>query len=471
MGGAGTAAGNDSAMPYLNPAGMAGLPRDVFAVSASVYGWSRRSIPKLQHPRGFVSAWGDATTIYENSEAKGIFELPSAVMYFHPIGDNTAEGRHLIGASLIVPNSSKTDLVGSYGVKFPSSNVSASEQLAVSQRRTEYYTGPTYALAIGDSVRLGLSAFFVYTQVFRVNQIKFDHALGGGAYPSSIGSESSTASNSLDFVPVFGAQVQFVEHFWGGLGVAAPSFHLQGNTAGSYYDSNTLFLPTGAASADSMTTSTTGQYTDNKPLRLNAGVAYENRKGFSVALDGTIFIERSPGQVRKGTRQVTHSQTGQLTRQYAEDFEEENDVVQGVNVAAGAEYAFTPVLAVRVGGFTDAPSTKAFDAAEFRRAYTYREDRWGATLGLGLTFGSFDSTIGMVYTHGSGKFLTVDYASDASLQGMAAGDLSAPLVPVPTSYDSLLFVWSGAVSTEEAKATIQTHSPVRVDVNAPGIPR
>lgn len=43
MGGATTAAGNDSSMPYLNPAGLTGLPADVLAVSASVQAFSARS--------------------------------------------------------------------------------------------------------------------------------------------------------------------------------------------------------------------------------------------------------------------------------------------------------------------------------------------------------------------------------------------------------------------------------------------
>ena len=39
MGGAGTAAGNDSAMPYLNPAGLAGVPGDIFAVPPDHDSW------------------------------------------------------------------------------------------------------------------------------------------------------------------------------------------------------------------------------------------------------------------------------------------------------------------------------------------------------------------------------------------------------------------------------------------------
>src|SRR5690349_13363867 len=52
MGGAATAAGNDSAMPYLNPAGLAGVPGDIFAVSATVYSYTHRSFKNFFLPQG-----------------------------------------------------------------------------------------------------------------------------------------------------------------------------------------------------------------------------------------------------------------------------------------------------------------------------------------------------------------------------------------------------------------------------------
>ena len=50
MGGAGVAAGNDSAMPYLNPAGLAGVPGDILGVSATVYGWGETRYDKAFLP-------------------------------------------------------------------------------------------------------------------------------------------------------------------------------------------------------------------------------------------------------------------------------------------------------------------------------------------------------------------------------------------------------------------------------------
>ena len=47
MGGAGVAAGADSATPFLNPAGVAGTPHDIISVSASVYSGLGAVVPLL----------------------------------------------------------------------------------------------------------------------------------------------------------------------------------------------------------------------------------------------------------------------------------------------------------------------------------------------------------------------------------------------------------------------------------------
>src|SRR5688572_30586020 len=80
MGGAATAAGNDSAMPYLNPAGLAGVPGDIFAVSATVYSYTRRSVQNLFYPSGTHPSFGFELE-RERFATSSVGELPSSVMY------------------------------------------------------------------------------------------------------------------------------------------------------------------------------------------------------------------------------------------------------------------------------------------------------------------------------------------------------------------------------------------------------
>src|SRR5688572_32671872 len=82
MGGAATAAGNDSAMPYLNPAGLGGVPGDVFALSATVYGYTHRSfdgffVPQSPDPNGPL---GELVVERQSFSTHSVGELPSSIM-------------------------------------------------------------------------------------------------------------------------------------------------------------------------------------------------------------------------------------------------------------------------------------------------------------------------------------------------------------------------------------------------------
>src|SRR5690606_12483041 len=82
MGGAGVAAGNDSALPYLNPAGLAGVPNDIFGISASLFAYQRRSLDAVFYPNGFPYSFGPVRVEHEEIASTRTFELPGSVMYF-----------------------------------------------------------------------------------------------------------------------------------------------------------------------------------------------------------------------------------------------------------------------------------------------------------------------------------------------------------------------------------------------------
>ena len=133
MGGASTAAGNDGAMPYVNPAGVAGLPRDVLAVSGSAYGYARLKTGELFHPRGFDPELGPATPEKRELSASTTFQLPTGIMYMVPVASG-----HVLGVSLVIPRIVRQEISAAARTRFAQGNASSEQAATVSRNRTEY---------------------------------------------------------------------------------------------------------------------------------------------------------------------------------------------------------------------------------------------------------------------------------------------------------------------------------------------
>lgn len=143
MGGAGTAAGNDSAMPYLNPAGLAGIPQDIFALSATVYGHTRRSFDGVFYPNGTEPGLGPVVVEKEEFSTSGVFELPSSVMYLENLSPADAVVAHRVAIALLIPEATRFDLIGAFEASYPEMAGFASESLSITTRSTTYYLGPS----------------------------------------------------------------------------------------------------------------------------------------------------------------------------------------------------------------------------------------------------------------------------------------------------------------------------------------
>jgi hypothetical protein len=469
MGGAGTAAGNDSAMPYVNPAGMAGIPADVFAVSANLYGYSRRQVPKLSFPNGHQEALGRYRVTDEKLEASGVTDMPSSIMYFQHVGEPGDDMHHVFGMSLIIPNDVTVQMVGSTTLTFENLNATATENVSVMRRTTDYYVGPTYAVSFSDQLRLGVSVFALHTRYLNSIQLSSDNSFGGGAVSSRLSAAGSADGKAWGVVPVVGLQGALTEELWLGAAVAAPSYHLQGryfstaDTTMVSADPNNL-----AALLPSSTQGTTeGSYQNARPLRVNVGGAYEDREAFSFAVDGWVFFERDEAQEIKAVDEYTDSSAGETTRNYRRNRTTSRDTIRAYGVSAGAEMSLSDILSLRVGGFGDMSNHPAFKDSD-TGPYEVREDRAGGTLGMGFVLGSFDTTIGLVYTHGWGKIKVFDTHSEAAYAANARGENFLP--SVDTTFDSVLFVLSGAVTTEEAQEQIRQYAPVPPAVELPTPP-
>lgn len=453
MGGAAIAAGNDSAMPYLNPAGLAGVPGDVFAISASVHAYSSRSIPNPFAPNGFASVFGPTQGFSSTTESSGGFELPTSVAYFKHLGDPETV-HHVVGVALIIPSAQRFGFVGHASARFPSGGGSYSESLSISRSDTHTYVGPSYALGLGRRLRFGASALVLYRQqsldfndTFAIDQIGL---LGRGT------NSSSSNAQTLSLVGVVGVQANVVANLWLGAGVVLPGLPITGRLDGNSTTEQVVADP-GSSQVLDQNTATVAKAETRTPLRIGVGAAWDDRDHFSGAADLHVFLAQPDAFAYHGSSTISASETGARSRLYVEHSDGASRTIQAIGVSVGGEAKLTTLFALRAGVFTDsAISEPILDPPDRADVYRARYDRLGASLGVGLQLGSFDSTLGAVYEHGSGYIALGDATSD---QAFAASVFQT--VRGTTSEDTVMLVISGAVTTEEAKRTIEQNMPAK----------
>jgi hypothetical protein len=444
MGGAGIAAGNDSAMPYLNPAGAGGLPGDVLAVSATVYSYDTRRAPGIFHPNGFAPGLGPATIGTDHLSSSTTGELPSSVMYFKELPPLAPNIFQRVGLALVIPYSERIELVGNLAATFPQTANSQTQSLGASVSTTDYYVGPTYAVAFGDRLRLGATLDALYVTENRAINYNSTDLASSGAFPVQAQTQYAESAWSLGMVPIVGAQARVVSDLWVGAAVAAPSVHLLGSYTSAQQNAGTLVDPTTFAStafSQNLAVNNAAHSAD-RPMRISAGVAYDNRATWSAAADASMYLARAGAIQSTGAQSGTSVQTGDVARQYAQPFTASSDLVQSFALSVGGEIVVTPLIALRAGAFYNASNLPSDPAAN--RLYVFRLDRYGGTLGVGLRIGSFDTTLGGVYSRGTGSVVTNDISQS-----------SVPSVFTSATSDTFMAVLSGAVTVEEARRTIE----------------
>ncbi|MCW5792044.1 MAG: hypothetical protein KIT72_16630 [Polyangiaceae bacterium] len=446
MGGAGTAAGNDSAMPYLNPAGLAGVPGDVFAVSATVYSVTLRSFDDFFYPNGAHPFLGYRRE-GESFASTSVGELPSSVMYFSQPSDPDDTIQHRIGFSLIVPTARRFAVVGSVSGSLTNVAGRALETESINAHHTRYYVGPSYALGVGSDVRLGVSLYGVYYRSTVSTSSTSSISVLGGSLTSTFSQQSAQIAEALSVVPIVGMQVRLASDVWLGAGVAAPSIPISGRIRFNSDSSGVVPDPTTRVPRSFGNTSTADvDYSSHTPLRLNAGIAFDPRKGLSLAGDVHVYLARTDTEV-DGVQVFEAQRSGDLTRQYARPVSFSTRAEQVIDVSIGGEYAFTDVVALRVGGFTDGAARPAL-TERLDDVRQLRLNRFGGTLGVGLKAGSFDSTIGVVLARGVGHY------------GAADTWVTGNVIPIRATETTGMLVLSGAITVAEAKKTIRDTLPV-----------
>lgn len=216
MGGAGVAAGADSAMPYLNPAGVGGTPYDLFSLSASAYAYSRASVRRFFRSGGFDPALGGVSVQEERFEIDQFVIIPASAGYFMRFGAPDAPLQHVVALSAIATAYNDYRIDGTF--RATSSVGRLEEDFISTESFRQVFGGPSYAVAIGDRVRLGASLFASYTtlEVDAHDLALLSIDVGGVQVPSTLNSRAMVDAFSFGLTGIAGVQVRAVSDLWFG---------------------------------------------------------------------------------------------------------------------------------------------------------------------------------------------------------------------------------------------------------------
>ncbi|MCB9647248.1 MAG: hypothetical protein H6730_11715 [Deltaproteobacteria bacterium] len=442
MGGAAMAGGYDSAMPTLNPAGLARIPGSVLSVSASLYRLSHVWVPAFTADGATISSpWGDLAVSQPGIDSSEISSFPSSIAYMLHFGSETHP--MVVAGSLTVPRSVQRRFVHSY--EFLGEGVAMRDNFTTFIDEEQYVGALSWAAGFGR-LRVGASVLGSYTS--RVRTIARDGliVLGTANFHRDQASYSESL-NSVDLSALAGVQVDLTSFLRVGAAVRSPSVHLWGHFKGS--EDNTVL----DALADSFvsTTQIEGEATRGMPLKVGLGVELFGER-WSVAADGGVFIPRSAEYSRTGT--VLSSSIG--TAEARKDQENEVDAVEPtelvLDLALGAEVQITDTNWLRLGVFTDftAAPPASETAAQIteqrpspRHLFSFPLNKFGGSLGWGTKVAFVDTTLGVVGSYGSGQ--TLRYVPDQRYSGATPVEATDARI-----YEVMAFVSAALDLTEAA---------------------
>jgi hypothetical protein len=414
MGGVGLAGGFDSAMPTLNPAGLARLPGSVLSVSASVYRLSHVWVPAFTADGPTIaSPWGDLAVSQPGIDSSEISSFPSSIAYMLHFGSEAHP--MVVAGSLTVPRSVQRHFVRSY--EFLGEGVAMRDNFATIVDEQQYVGALSWAGGFGR-LRLGASLLGSYTARVRSVTREGLIVLGTANFHRDQAAYSESLT-SVDLSAVVGAQVDLTDFLRVGASVRAPSLHLWGHFKGA--EDDTVL----DAQTDSFvsTTQIEGEAVRGMPLRVGIGVEVFGER-WSVAADGGLFIPRS-GEYNTSGRVLSSSIGTADDRQDVEDevsIDEPTRVV--LDLGLGAEVRVTESNWLRLGVFTDfsagAPADEALTTITGRRPsprhlFSFPINKVGGSLGWGTKVAFVDTTLGVVGSYGSGQ--TLRYVPDQRYSG------------------------------------------------------
>jgi|GEM_PF-2575712 len=475
MGGAGIAAGWDSAMPLLNPAGLALIPNSVASLSASLYQTSLVSIEKYVADGSTIpSRWGDLRVSEPGVESVEFGSFPSGLAYFYHLGSSDLP--MTLAASLSVPRHINrrfilnTEFSGdSQGQAF---GVSISDNITTIVLEEQYVAALSWAMAL-KNLRIGASLLTSYTTYARSSDRSQLTALGTANFLRELLKEA-TFIDSFDVGAIAGVQYRVTDWLGLGLSVRTPSFHIHGTLEQS---TDYTRIESGAEPLV-MVDQLLGKPETARgfPLKIGAGFTIEG-DSWSLAVDGQYFRPRQ-NEIRLVGTSINSSIGGQdANTDRTSEIDASPKRVNVFNFALGFEYALTDSNWLRAGVFSEGTAEEQADVSiktqprvspEF--LFTFPIDRYGASLGLGTKLGPIDTTIGVRTTFGKGG--TPRYAPEKIFFSNNERFLDTTQATV---VDTVIFISAAVdVSVEAQKVKIRSTpaegTPVEISIEreAPG---
>ncbi len=396
MGGAGVAAGRDSAMPLLNPAGLALVPRTTFQVSASLYHVQLVDRPRFNgEPQTESARYGRLTLDRPDVRSLQFSAFPSGLAYV--LHDAEYLGPVVLGASLTVPRNIERQVV--MDVQASGSGVRIADSSTSIVQERQYVGGLSAALPL-DRLRLGASVLFAYSSSLVTLD---DSALAlheDGTFQRVDFSERLRAT-SYDLGVVLGAQLSVRTDLDVGLAVRVPSVHLgsDGSRAAEYTVADGQQTPDGPlAGVAAVSQQSDLELTLGLPFRAVLGAEYRGA-GWAVAADMELVWPRAGERESR----ILHTQGSAIAELPTAIPERDRERLRPVvNAAIGFEHRVGESSLLRVGAFTDL-SAEDPDPAKLSSMMSVPIDRFGLSAGWGTQLGPVDTTIGVRIAGGTGR--------------------------------------------------------------------
>ncbi|MCK6546239.1 hypothetical protein L6R52_10350 [Myxococcota bacterium] len=413
MGGTGVAQGDDSAMGFLNPAGLARSDRDTLSISLSAYALQATRIRAFfADPSADLLAGFDVQG--NELRQQSFVAIPTALAYVFHVGD--PETPQVLAFSLLTPRGVDVNLDGS--MTADSFALRFDDRGHYSSSARTYDVGPSYAieLALGSDarLRLGASAFLAFSTLSQTLGLE---TLTGNIPPTEFAQISlyrhSTAW-SFELAPIAGAQLD-LGALSVGVAVHAPSLHLTGDVEGSARQSQLANGAFDQLPEVLVINREDGTYEERQPMRVLAGVALE-LGALTVAADAALTFGVGPYTVFDTTLETTTLTEGvapvnESTRSMVEY---SNDSV--LDASVGVEYRASETFAIRAGGFTDLSNERLPAEPTARDAFLGRVHRFGATGGVAFGGGTGATTVAFMFIGGTGEAIGLDIG-DSQNQG------------------------------------------------------
>jgi len=414
MGGAGIAFGSDSAMPYLNPAGITRVPGNVLSLSLSVYNQAKYTVMDYYVPGSVDTTTPEFGPDYNYDQeyliSSGFVGFPGSLCYFMHLGGGVAH------FSIIVPKYERQAFEGDLSLTYTNTGFGGSAEFKFADsiifQHTEYYIGPGYGVTMGN-MRLGASAFVLYRTILKsVDNTSLDTVyVTGTPYYVNSTNNGYGEGNSFSLAPILGLQYDISSSLSLGLSLALPAMHIYGTYKNSFRGQQSYPDQFGVYDVLDIQRGE-GEIAYRKPMKFRAGLGYEKTKKWSFALDVEYIFKKNNTVTGDVTYKIWYYENESPLNYYEEDVDSEYGNASALNIYLGGEYYLNPSWVLRAGFFMMPSTTEELDTDSPNDILTFKINRYGISLGFGNITEAGETSYGLLFIYGKGETVADDVFTD-----------------------------------------------------------